>query len=58
MSTRTYNAICRMTARKMVRKLRWRGYQVRCDRQWVYILCPSLDETVSAIARYYGAIAY
>lgn len=58
MSERTYNAICRMTAIKMTRKLRRLGYQVRRDWQWVYVLCPSLDMRVSRIAQFYGAIAY
>lgn len=58
MSERTYNAICKMTAIKMARRLRRMGYSVCRDWQWVYVLCPSLDEKVSQVARFYEAIAY
>jgi hypothetical protein len=55
---RTYNAVDRISARRLTAKLRRCGYQVRRRQQWVYVLAETLDATVSAIARYYGAIAY
>lgn len=55
---RTYNAICPTTARRLATDLRERGYEVKRDEQWVYVMAESLDMQVQRIASLFQAIAY
>jgi hypothetical protein len=55
---RLYNAVSPVTARKLARALKRRGYQVKRRQQWVAVSAGSLDVTPGQIARRYGAIAY
>jgi hypothetical protein len=55
---RLYNAVSPITARKLARALRRRGYQVKRRRQWVAVSAGSLDTLPGQIARHYAAIAY
>lgn len=56
---RLYNLVSPLTARRLTRTLRSRGYTVTVRQQWVTVVMNILtDEDAVMILRSYGAIAY
>jgi len=58
-TTHLYNLVSPLTARRLARNLRSRGYKVTVRGQWVTIEMNILtDEDAFLVLRHYGAIAY